>query len=820
MKQIFFCLLVLVTPHFGNAQISFESFESSLIVSKIYVTNDKIVAVDGATLRLIEIDKLTKSVIRKIDWSDGFKLINSHSLYKVDHYIIGVNKDHYCQRDGMVVYDINNGNYWFDSLDLSIYSGLVSYCLFNSKSCADDSAIYCALNQGTLTDLCLLRYHPIQGFDTIQLINFPFNAGENIRQMAKNDSVFCVYTNQNRFILWNENLPSSYHIINEPKPLIKSLIAYNENFLYIGNQSDKDSIFSIRTDYNRYNISAEQNIYPNQGIAYIEMFGDSIFIYKDNGLYILDTGTNQAKLISAQYYDIPGKPRSCFLENDSILYFSCDNFLPNECRTSLFSINKTDEIDSFQTNIGSYMPYVDQHGYWINKNNDFVFLDMDHFVIYNQNKNFVNYLMNDPYLATGFVQNIYNNNFFYANLEFEDTVGNLYGKLIFDYDWWSSTLTDTTFYIVITPNYDHHLITKSQYILLTNRVETVVNSTHYFIEGDNLKSLNNSNIVTYGGPGSEPITHVFSSHEKIYCSSFSNVYRFFPESGTFKLLYDLIPIGSYEISEFTSDALGNVYFRQLYDLYRINYKTDSVDKIIYPPEIPQPYNNYLFHDKYGNIYPQTISFSATQPSPYYFYNGFKWVLGSNIIPELPFQPGIYEQKVSPYSTRILLDFILSKIEVTCACEPLYEINSNYSIYDTTDAIALTINPSRTNVLWNDGDTSFIKSFNYPGQYWVKVANEFGCTAFKSFSIGLNPTSNFQNKDIFYYVKQNIFPLIFMPEMFGFNVQIYDLKGALVKNLENYQNDWTPTDDYAGAIMVYVVFNNSGEFLQRGRIIFL
>lgn len=804
----------------ASAQFDYKAINSYGSLSDIFYHEGKIYAVPIGSSTIIEVDKVTEEINTYNIYND-FPMRWKRSILKVDSFLIVINHDELVSEfRGFLSFNMNSKAYTFLANDavLSHYGAGDKNIVFYRDYANDDHNIYLALQGGVFDKYAVMSYNPNTGLDSLNLELLPREADEQIMRLRKMGSKFCAYTTLNRFIIWEADDPADNQLVYlSEKDNVYFRNTYQDVCYFSARESlgsnDYDSVYTINGAGEIENFSAiigAPNKIPNK----LKFVDDSVcLVYSHTQILIHDLTTGVSSSITKASHDLPMDPLNLEIDpEDKGLWVVTSNTTLNEYVKTLHHIGRDDIKKDYETNPEYFVSYGAWYYPWINQNNAHIYLRLRSYYIFD-GKTYHQYPIEHPWFTESNINGVDNH---YPLTEGEDADGNVYCSYGFSYYAWQNK-DDTTFYMKINTDHSHEFIDKTSFDLVVEQ-QTLSLGEYSFQITAGLLEIYNEELELEDIVIDDSITHIHGWENRVLFTSLERVYLMNIETLEYEVLID--EITSYGPYRLSNDRLGNLYYNKS-GLKKIPFYKDTVLAIIQPDSINMQ-GNWLKHDWDGNIYAMKTGKSNEWPFENYGYiihnNGFNWDLSNKILTNLTYRPGYYDLITGTRATKRFLYTYHSVVEIECPCRTIDEINDLYGIKSSTDSVNLTLGNDFEEALWDDGSTGSERTINAPGKYWVKVLNSKGCTNFKEFEVEISPTHNYQNETIFYYSNGNSFPLILDEALKG-DLYIFDLKGALVKQFNDYQNDWVPEQELTHSMMVFAIYDGD-NLLHSGRIFFL
>lgn len=816
-------LVALLSSVLSFAQFEYSDFNSYGGLTDIFQYDGKIYGIPIGSSTILEIDRESEEINEYNIYND-FPMRWKRAVFQVDNYVVVLNHDdNVTDFRGFLSLNLDSKEHTFLDIEDEIghYKndpvGQISYVDY-----ADDGhTIYVVLNTSILDKYAVITYNPDEGLDSLDLSALPREVDERLLRISRNGSKFCGYTDQNRFFIWEASDPSDHLIVDGlGKDNLYFRKIKDDKFCFsatIGIGFDNyDSLYTLSPTGEITNLSEMYSL-PYHSAAKVEFVGDSICtIYYGQGIYIVDETTGETNWITSELYDLPYGPIGIAIdETDNGLLIATTNAPMHEYAKTLHHFKRNGDIVNLETNPNYFVSYGGWFYPWINQHDDYFYMRLKSYYVYD-GEQYHQFELDHPWFTDENLNEVDNH---YPNLYAEDNEGNVYCSYRFNYAAWKE-IDDTAFYMRINADYTHDFIDKELFDRVVEQRYLELGDFIYQVDEGVLNIFDEDfSPVEIEMPIPDSVTHIHGWKGRILVTSFDKAYLLNPETHGYTLLNEYST--DYPLHSLSNDRLGNFYFGNQSDLIKVPFYQDTVEQINAPDTVFM-ISNWLNHDWDGNIYATRTGRAGEFPYTKYgyiiYHNGFEWDLSNSILKNLAYRPGYYDLITRSRSNKAFLYTYHSSVEITCLIREISEIQTVYEIHDSSEHVQLELGNDFEGILWDDQSSDHQRSLNEPGNYWVKVSNERGCSTVKEFEVKLKSTSNYQNENIFYYFDTNNHPLILNEELAG-DLFIYDLKGALVKQLEDYQNDWVPEKNLAQSMMVFAIYNE-GVLTHSGRIFFL
>jgi hypothetical protein len=817
--KIILLLTFLGYSIFAQSQLQLKDITSYGTIGQLYQYGGEIYCIPSNSNTILEIDRETYDILEHNVYSD-FQIVENRASFLMDSFIVVLN---YSQNDPdfreflslnlktkeQIKFDLNTvlRHYVVDD-----DNGLQFFSFTQSTE-----KLFFNLGRFMEAPYSIKSYHPLNGLDSLDLSEIPREPGEYIKDFKWADSYFCAFTNLNRFVIWPEDNPSEYDILPYADKKFKNFYAVNEGqFYFLAEDLDlenSDSLYAIDVELNIENI-AEEFALSSQKISKVDFVGDSICIsYYNSKVILVDRSTGVKSTITKFSYGSNINPYKAYVDrlNGGVFITTLMPFRDPYSKV-LHLVNKDETYIDIETNPKYFISNDAIDRPWINRNNDVFFFKENSYNIFDGVKYHEIEIEHEWFTDYNVAETKYS----YIDPSYEDEYGNIY--CVYRFDYGPGLIEDVIYFIKFRPDYTHVFLTEEEFNKIVNQERLILEGKIYkIVDGQLIVIDENQDFKTIAVD--DAIRHVHGYGKRVIFSTETELFLMNTETYQFRSIKEYSSTNSPEI--FTNDAMGNLFYRTSGYLQRIAHNSYATEYIS-PPDTVFPTTG-LYHDRNGNIYGSRTGKASYDDNINFgyiiYYNGFNWDLTNNVTDRVLYSPGDYHIKTGTNSTSNLMHafFRSSAILVECPCREIKEIKNEYYIHDTTEILRLEVESDLSQVLWDNESSDFYRSINKPGKYWVKVLNENGCSNVKTFEVKVSPTSNHNNKNIFYYSNSNSYPLILDDSLKG-DLFIYDLKGATIQEFPNYQNDWIPESSLTNSMMVYAIYDED-ELKFSGRIFF-
>ncbi len=821
MNKLFLLIFSICTLH-ALAQFEYYDRTSYGSYSYLKVYNGSIYGIPTSSSTLLEINKET-GVVSTHNSFTGFDLSNVKYITSIDSFIVVVSHDlNRVESFGVFTFNMNSKEKSFVPLN----ERFPLYCPIgtsevNIKGYGQSAdRLLLSLKSDYFDGFAVFAFDPVsEFFDSLDLVELPDYGYNYFVKIRKSGPKYLGLTNNGHLLLWDESDPADNYDIFSFDLTSVSLLSSSDSCFYVHANSisaERSYLYQVNQAGILTNLSSELGL-DDVGFGYVSNIDDTLILrYPSRSYEFIDLGTGERDTLNNEILGLPYDMLAiAFDPGDTSILISTINPYFEEYSPSLFRRSSNGSITSIETNPHYFTKFVTYTRPWVNKNDELTFLYENQYYIFDGEKYIAKELKH--YWISQTTVNAAN--YIYNAVQAEDQFGNLYCTIELDFPY-GNWRPDTTFYYMIRPDHSHQFVSKDYFDIFVNQKYAETDAYRFELSDYRLRVYDqNDHYMDVVLPADDSLARIYSLNETLYYCEGNRLYKFVPKTSNFEMIKEIGILNP--IRDFSSDRLGNLYFRQSGLFLKLPFYSNEVE-IVELPDSVYFNQNFLKHDRDGNIYGHYIGESAFSPSKsegnILYHNSFDWDFRNSIFGKLPAFYVDYQVIASATSGQIYMYDLTRVVEVECPCREIYEIESTYFIHDSSEVVQLSLDMDFEQVLWDDNSKDFQRSISQPGEYWLKVLAPNGCTRFKKFEVLLNPSPINQTNDVFYYFETNQFPLSFGSDFKG-DLLIYDLSGRMVKSFENYQNDWTPESTFNHSVYVYAFVEN-GEIKQSGRIVFI